>query len=347
MSQRRQTPSPILVVGAPRLGKSWVARIIASHPSVGYFHEPDNEKLHPVAFYLKQRLHRFPYLRAADDAPEFEMLWKLALYGRLPGRRVRKAVDRVGRLAPEVVERNIQARCDANVTSSGRDDIRLSRWQRRRAAAAYAAARGMATMIGTMPQRRLVKSVHSVLALRWIARNFAVPTVVVRRDPFAVVASYLRMKLPDADRNVFSQTSFVEDFLDTEMAETVTRAVDPLQRIGYQLAAIDRFLDSYVRGNPDCITVEHEALCRDPVAEFRAVFDRLGLPWAAEIERAIETSNRAGTGFNTQRARHEEIGKWKRELRGKQVRLLSESFATMRLQLGNTGAPATPTDRQR
>lgn len=344
MSQRRQTPSPILVVGAPRSGTSWVARIIASHPSVGYFHEPDNEKLHPVAFYLKQRLHRFPYLRAADDSPEFETLWKLALYGRFPGRRVRKAADRLGRLAPEVVERNVRARCDV---TSPRDDIQSSQWQRRRAAAAYAVARGMTTVLGIMPQRRLVKSVHSVLALRWIARNFAVPTVIVRRDPFAVVASYLRMKLPDADRNVFSQTSFVEDFLDGEMAETVTRAVDPLQRIGYQLAAIDRFLDSYVRGDPDCITVEHEALCRDPVTEFRAVVSRLGLSWTAEIEHAIAASDRAGTGFNTQRARHEEIGKWKHELSGKQVRLLSESFAMMRLQRDNTDAPATPTDRQR
>ena len=41
--------APILILGAPRSGTTWLAKIIDSHPDVLYRHEPDKLAAEPVA----------------------------------------------------------------------------------------------------------------------------------------------------------------------------------------------------------------------------------------------------------------------------------------------------------
>ena len=324
-------PKPILVIGPPRSGTTWVAQMLASASGVCYFHEPDNEKVRPIAFHLKQRLHRFPYLRVGQHVPEFEALWRLALYGSVPWRSVRKLVHRLGSLEPDVVEENIRRRCDARWTGvldtvpSG-----LTRWQHLRTSAAYVAARGFQELGQRgKNKRRLVKSVHSVLALPWIARKFDVSVVIVRRHPFATAASYLRMGLPDADRNLFSQQEFVDDCLDPSVQDAALAAIHPLQRIGYQLAAMEWVFESY--NDSGYVVVQHEALCQNPLEEFARVFRSLDLRWTPAVERAIGNSNREGEGFSTQRVRHREVGKWSHELDEAQLRILEDCFLTLNI----------------
>ena len=88
--------TPILVVGVQRSGTTWFSRILCSTPGTRYVHEPDNEKQNPVALYLKQRLHRFPYLRAGDEDADFEALWRWALYAAVPPRPVEILLRRAG-----------------------------------------------------------------------------------------------------------------------------------------------------------------------------------------------------------------------------------------------------------
>ncbi len=202
-----------------------------------------------------------------------------------------------------------------------------ARWQRWQVLFAYALARATSVSGKSDGTRRLVKSVHSILAVRWIERKFNVPLVLVRRHPFAVAASYLRLGLPDADRNIFAQPQFAKDCIEPAMAEAALRATHPVERLGYQLAAMERFIETYLRDHPRSLVVEHDALCTDPVAEFRTVCRRLQLPWTPVVEQAITESNRPGRGFQTERLRHEEIGKWKRELDTNHLRILERCFS--------------------
>jgi hypothetical protein len=66
---------PILVVGIPRSGTTWLARTIASHPLVRYVHEPDNHHHAPFATKAKRGLGAFPDLPVDARHRRFEELW--------------------------------------------------------------------------------------------------------------------------------------------------------------------------------------------------------------------------------------------------------------------------------
>ncbi|MEM8598302.1 MAG: sulfotransferase [Bacteroidota bacterium] len=68
---------PILVVGLPRSGTTWLASTLAKADGVRYFHEPFNVTLGPEvrAFHMR-------YVRAADRDPAFEQHARAAFAGR-------------------------------------------------------------------------------------------------------------------------------------------------------------------------------------------------------------------------------------------------------------------------
>ena len=75
------TSQPILLVGIPRSGSTWAGKVLASADGGRYCHEPDNEKLYPLAYVLKRDLHRFPYLPASCEHKGYQNLWKLVFSG--------------------------------------------------------------------------------------------------------------------------------------------------------------------------------------------------------------------------------------------------------------------------
>ena len=70
-----QTP-PILIVGLPRSGTTWVGEVLSSARNTYYVFEPDNEGLSPLAWLCKKDIHRFPYLVAKDESADYHLLWR-------------------------------------------------------------------------------------------------------------------------------------------------------------------------------------------------------------------------------------------------------------------------------
>src|ERR1700712_2005324 len=69
----------ILILGYPRSGTTWLAKIFDSHPDILYRHEPDElsppradaEPAGQISYWLKQRS-----LRAAGKRPTFAKSWR-------------------------------------------------------------------------------------------------------------------------------------------------------------------------------------------------------------------------------------------------------------------------------
>ena len=82
------------------------------------------------------------------------------------------------------------------------------------------------------------------------------------------------------------------------------------------------------RHHTEWLTVQHEALCRDPVPWFRRIFDHASLHWSPEVARVLLGS--ADAAGDTQARRAAAPDRWRSALSDQQVAQVAgalESFA--------------------
>lgn len=84
----RDAPSarnPILVLGVPRSGTTWVSKVLTVGCRAALIHEPDSEHHDPFAFKAKLGLGRFPVVGPDDRVPtDYAALWRRAFEGARP-----------------------------------------------------------------------------------------------------------------------------------------------------------------------------------------------------------------------------------------------------------------------
>lgn len=337
-------PSPsrraILIVGPPRSGTTWTGHVLSADPAAVYIHEPDNEKLHPLAFVDKAKVHRYPCLAVEDDRPRYERLWRVALSGSASHGPVRGLARRLALLPGPRVERDVADRCgllagDARAASAF--EALNPRLGLLRAPAVHTIARvqeGLSLSGGTSA-RPVVKSVHSILALDWIVHRFPVTVVAVFRIPLNVVASYLRLNLPDSDRGFERHASLLRRHPRYRHALGVSDASSSpaerrVRRISRQLAVMMDVLARHGDANPKgTLRAQHERLCADPIGGFRSLYRQLGLDWSPSVETHIRSLDRPGHDFAPLRRTRQQIDKWKRELNPAAVDWVRDEFAKM------------------
>ena len=285
----------MLVLGLPRSGTTWSTRLLASAEGCRAVMEPDNEKTSAPAMSAKRGVGRFPVLAPGDDDPAYRRLWAWALAG---------APRSIGLRTATAIARRVG---DAELESlfTGRRSSRL-------ALASMLARRLPAPGAVSSDVRLVVKSVHACMAAEWLAGNFPVDVVVVRRHPAGVLASWLELGLPDADRglerNPAVRTRYVEPWGLAQPAPThVARAA---WHIGLLSSALE---DALVR-HPEWHVVEHEALCREPQARLSELFAGLHLSWSARVDEQLADSDGPGSGFTPRRLRAEVPDSWRTRL---------------------------------
>ena len=284
----------ILLAGAPRSGTTWVANVLAAAPSASVAVEPDNEKTSLLAFAWKDGLPRFPVLPVGAENADYRRLWHYAFTGRLGPFLSRSWLTRASLLGGRWVERTIAAR---PVVTPELDD-----------ASAAAPGIGSAAAVPARDGIRIVKTVHAVLCLDWVCAAAAPHrVVVVGRHPLAVIDSWRRLEMPDGERLWTAARDWLatRDLLPPDLDEGL-----PLVRMALQAGLMYRAIDDFCERRPEVLRISHEALCRDPVAEFAGLFDRLGLDWTPEAEQALAQSNREGRGYRPVRVAEREVGKW-------------------------------------
>ncbi|MBV8463315.1 MAG: hypothetical protein JO368_08480, partial [Acidimicrobiales bacterium] len=67
--------------------------------------------------------------------------------------------------------------------------------------------------------------------------------------------------------------------------------------------------------------------CAAPAAEFRQLFDEMGLTWTPESEGYLEEKNTPGTGFQLKRVASEMSDSWRQRLDDHQLEVLRDTLA--------------------
>jgi hypothetical protein len=316
----------ILILGLPRSSTTWVTNVLAAAlvgngrvPGAGVVFEPDNEGLTLPAHILKRGLPRFPCVHDGTvvglppatrtaGLEAYRYLWEWA--GRAPRWRVRWGTrlfswlrlggPRFERLTAQKEER--LRRGQAIDIGNFRRELRVLCGPRQRHHLDHQQFQG-----------RIIKSVHACLSAAWVAEVVqADAVVVVRRDLQAILASWRRMKLADAERAMVMHPDVL-----AQVGVGVGEGGDALERMAGQCAVLAKALN-------------HEDLCGDPVAGMKSLCARVGLPWTEAAADVVAQANRPGAGFTAVRDAQREVGKWRGEFTAEELAHIEAIFAALR-----------------
>ncbi len=289
-------PDRILLVGVARSGTSWLGRAMGRAPGVRYYHEPDNVDAESAAAGRAgaRGFGPYPIVRGAAAEAAFAPLWDMAFAGRLPRMRGWK----------------LQA---------SRAALRLPRPVRdplvRQAA-------GVAARLPGGPQCTVVKSIYATFSVDWLVARYQPRVVAIQRNPLNVVSSWRQLDMPLFD--LLERPAIRAHCRDCWGVDASPGDLSPLGRIAWAVGLLSGVLGDAAERHPEWLFLTHEDLCTDPVARFRAVFDRVGLAWSPEVEEFLTGSNRPGEGFAEVRVASEQPDRWRTRLSDAEVEEVGE-----------------------
>jgi hypothetical protein len=286
---------PILVTGAHRSGTTWVGKMLALAPGVGYVHEPFSPRtprgLSPAGFR-----HYYAVVTPENAA------------------RYRSGLERSLELRYDLGAQLAGARSWRDLARVPVDYRRLRRW------------RGNGS-------RPLVKDPIALLSAEWLAETFGMDVVVLIRHPAAFAASLKRLGWHHDFATFFDERGRLPEVVapfEAEIREQADRPGDPVAQATLLWRLLYHAVDGYRERHPDWVFLRHEDLSLDPLATFERLYGRLGLtltPAAREqIARSSDSDNPAElpTPHAVALASAASLGRWRQDLTADEVETLRE-----------------------
>lgn len=262
------TGNPIVVTGTHRSGTTWVGHMLALGLDGHYIHEPFagmNPRTWLTTPIATRFLHLEPGTASGADGPSDEDLQRL-----------------VG-LRPDVVAM-------AKRSGGPRGFLRVAE---QAGSAARSRRRGA---------RAIIKDPFALLLAEWIQPRIDALMIVLVRHPAAFVSSVKRLRWRLDSRWLLGQQALMEGDLRPFRQELEDD--DGLDLVDHG-CLVWRALNSVVArlddDHPDWTVMRYEDLALAPVAEFRHLYDALGLMWTDEVATQIEIRNSADNPSEVQR----------------------------------------------
>ena len=185
---------------------------------------------------------------------------------------------------------------------------------------------------GSLP---LLKDPIAVFSAGWLARTFGMRVVLSVRHPAAFAASLKRLDWTFDFNHLLAQPLLMRDLLQP-FGEEIERAAASPPGIIDQAALLWAVIYGSV-GGVDWITVRQEDLGRNPVTEIERLYQRLGLPWSAEVAAKVAATTgednpaEAPAGRAHTRGRNSRAGldTWRRRLEPAEISRMRELTETV------------------
>jgi hypothetical protein len=321
MKENNKT-NPILIVGVPRGGTTWAANILAQTPGTVYIHEPGNERTSFLGYLNKMQSHRMPYLNQSHSDPKYYQLFDQAFNKLFPSAntQINKIAFKFSGLNPRKVEKLIQKKIE-NIRRLGEVG------QLNTHKVSYTIFKNLLYPDVKVfdNKRRIIKSVHSGLAIEFLKNYFDFRLVIVFRHPANVIASYLQLKSEDGSRDIFEQPDLKNDFLQPYL-DRIKELESPLSLMGFQIAIFYYYWENTVLKNGDTLVLQHEDLCVQTEEKFRRIFKSLDLEWNDKVVSYIQRNNKEGEGYQINRIAKNELDKWKKKLTPAQIKEIQKGY---------------------
>lgn len=283
--------APILVTGGHRSGTTWVGQVLAQAPGAFYVHEPFNPKL---KWTSNTRLMR----------PKPFKLYMTYIHAANQNHFTPYLDDALGISTPSIEEWLTY------------DYIRKPR----RLFRALMLAREHAAS----PVRTIMKDPVALLSAEWLADHYGMPVVITIRHPAAFVDSVIRKNWRMRFERLTIQPRLI-DALMPEMSDRLhdlaVRGHEMLENATVQWLLIHHAIRHFQQTRPDWNYLRHEDASVNPQAEFKALFEKLGLTFNEDVRQflaySVDPSHGAGADHaarDTKRDAVANLAKWKRSL---------------------------------
>lgn len=327
---------PILIAGLPRSGTTWIGEILRSDSAINYYYEPDNEKVNTFAWFFKRDVHRFPFRVDNNLHDDYYLLWQHAFAG-IPFKKVNTLLYRTvyKPLLPEI-EAYVGNKVGFTHIDSQINDVRPSAYTQPDALFGHplltTAAKFFLMRWPNLSHKRvLIKSVHSALCLKWLDSNFKLKIVVVLRNPFALYASYKRLAMPDAYRNILFQQDFAS-YVRQQLGVEAFPRTGFMEESIFQILIVYKLLATQLQENSHWYFVSHDKLCFDPIEEFKKLYNNVHLTMDSKVEQKLDSLNTSGGGFIPKRISKDQPMKWKNELPADEIKLIEYWIQKLELE---------------
>jgi len=293
--------SRLLIAGVPRSGTTWIGQALGRTDGSIYVHEPDGDH-DPFAFRARLGHRVAPALGAGDVDPDYERLFAGAFAGgRYAGTLRDKAARRIYGGVP------IEDRWRAWLGGPLSPTLRL------------VSALAVPRVAEPGKTNVIVKSVRSELAMDWLVERFEPRVLLVERNPLNVLASWIELEYVRDPKEAAAVAVHAQ-----ERWNIPPPSVDEPRLVHqtFEYGVLACALRDAAARHDDWTVVRHEQLCTDPVAEFRALTGTLGLGWNDDVAEFLTESDRAGTGYQTNRRATDQPDRWRERLDAGQLEII-------------------------
>jgi len=288
----KQEKTHILVTGSHRSGSTWVGNIIGQSEDVFYVHEPFNIAL------------------TEEASPPFNNWFEYVS-------------DESSKAYQEKVIRYINKYSEGGIRYAirGITDVSSRKTLRKYLFRVFNLVKN---------KRILYKDPIAFMSAEWLAEKLPANVIVLVRHPAAFVAS-LKVKNWQFDFKNFSEqklllNSKLEKYKPEIIQYSVNRPNIILQGILIWNIIHELILMYQEEYNDEWYFIRHEDLSRNPVEEFRSIFDYLNLELPEKIEAKIINSTTAKAEKNLQRDlvrdSKKNIKTWKKRLTKEEIELI-------------------------
>jgi hypothetical protein len=242
----------LLVTGSHRSGTTWVGKMIASSPSVGYIHEPFNPE-HEPGICTAKFPYWFTYVTEENEAPYYEALKRtLAFHFSISAQ------------LPTVRSFRLAGRMINNYSNFSFNRFRHS-----------------------IP---LMKDPIALFSSEWLAKRFDMNVIVLIRHPAAFASSLKRLNWKYDFSQFLHQPLLMRDHLapfEAEITEFANKEQDIVDQAALLWRIIHFMIHKYQHTYKDWIFVRHEDFLEDPLTHFEYLFKRLNLDFSKNVKSVI------------------------------------------------------------
>lgn len=291
---------PILVTGAHRSGTTWVGKMLALAPGIGYIHEPFNPM--GVPGICNPEFKWFAYVTGENASEHFEHIGNILNF-RFD---VVKALKMLG-MAEKVPQEYSQdeAKMLENYVQF------IQHFSNR--------------------SRPLMKDPIALLASEWLASTFGMEVVVLIRHPAAFASSLKKLDWGFKFKGFLSRENLMRDYFGRfkeEIERCEENNYDVIGRAALAWKILYYVVSEYRRKYPDWIFIRHEDISRDPSGSFRDLYNRLGIEFTPGVEADIRNNSDSknpqewdneGGYQNIKLNSSANLDNWKRRLTGDEI----------------------------